>query len=230
MMSSPIIVALDFSTREEALVLAKQLDPKLCRLKVANTLFTHYGPSIIDELQTLGFEIFLDLKYHDIPNQVAGSCAQAARLGVWMLTVHTAGGEAMMRAAREAVDTIPGARPLVIGVTVLTSLSTEDLSQVGYKENVIDTVVKLGELAKFSGLDGVVSSAIEASMLRDHLGDDFIYVTPGIRLSTDHSDDQKRIMTPTKALAAGSSYLVIGRAITRASEPAAMLQKIYQSI
>lgn len=229
-MSSPIIVALDFSTRDETLALAKRLDPKLCRLKIANTLFTHYGPSIIEELQTLGFEIFLDLKYHDIPNQVAGSCEQAARLGVWMITVHTSGGEAMMMAAREAVDKVAGSRPLVIGVTVLTSLSTEDLSQVGYKDNVIDTVLKLGELAKFSGLDGVVSSAIEASMLREQLGDDFIYVTPGIRLASDHSDDQKRIMTPAKAIAAGSSYLVIGRAITQAPDPIHTLQKIHQQL
>lgn len=225
-MSSPIIVALDFATRDEALALAKRLDPKLCRLKIANTLFTHYGPALVEALQALGFEIFLDLKYHDIPNQVAGACEQAARLGVWMLTVHTAGGESMMRAAREAVDKVSGARPLIVGVTVLTSLSTEDLSQVGYRDNVIDSVLRLGELAKFSGLDGVVSSAIEASLLREQLGDDFLYVTPGIRLATDSADDQKRIMTPEKALAAGSSYLVIGRAITEAADPVAVLQQI----
>jgi orotidine-5'-phosphate decarboxylase len=228
-MSSPIIVALDYDTREETLALVKQLDPNLCRIKLGSTLFTHYGPRIIDEVQTLGFEVFLDLKFHDIPKQVAGSCYQAAQLGVWMMTIHCSGGEAMMMAAREAVDKVQQP-PILVGVTVLTSMSSEDLSMVGYKENVIDTVLKLGQLAKFSGLDGIVSSAMEAKLLREELGDKFLYVTPGIRLPDDTSDDQKRIMTPSKAMTAGSSYLVIGRAITQASEPVHALQQIWNDI
>lgn len=229
-MSSPIVVALDYTTREETLALAKRLDPKLCRIKLASTLFTRYGPSIVEEIQALGFDVFLDLKFHDIPAQVAGACYQAAKLGVWMLTIHCCGGEAMMMAAREAVDKVQGQRPILVGVTVLTSLSSEDLSMVGYKENVIETVLKLGHLAKFSGLDGVVSSAMEAHLLRNQLGDDFIYVTPGVRLADDKSDDQKRIMTPKKALAAGSTYLVIGRSITMAADPLAVLHDIFKSI
>ncbi len=229
-MFSPIVVALDFATREQALALAKQLDPALCRIKIGSTLFTHYGPSIVDALQTLGFDVFLDLKYHDIPNQVAGSCAQAAKLGVWMITVHCAGGMAMMQAAREAIDQVSGRKPILVGVTVLTSLSGEDLVSVGYQDSLIDNVLKLAKLAKRSGLDGVVSSAIETTLLRRELGDDFVFVTPGIRLTEESTDDQKRIMTPTGALDAGSTYLVIGRAITQAPEPIIALQKIYEDI
>ena len=146
----PVIVALDCATQEEAVLIAKQLDPKLCRLKVASTLFTHYGPAIVTQLQALGFDIFLDLKYHDIPEQVASACAQAAALGVWMLTVHCSGGEAMMMAARKALNAVAGRKPLLVGVTVLTSLSTEDLSHMGYAENLIDTVLMLAKMAQHS--------------------------------------------------------------------------------
>ncbi|PHQ79798.1 MAG: orotidine-5'-phosphate decarboxylase [Coxiella sp. (in: Bacteria)] len=225
-MTTPIIVALDFETKEEALFLAKKLDPQLCRLKVASTLFTRYGPDLIEALRLLGFDIFLDLKYHDIPKQVAVACKQAAQLGVWMLTLHASGGEAMMTAARDAVEGVPGTRPLLVGVTVLTSLSDADLIQIGYKDNVVDSVLNLAKLAKASGLDGVVSSAAEASALRHALGDDFVLVTPGIRLPGNSSDDQKRVVTPEAALAAGSNYLVIGRAITQAPEPVVVLQQI----
>ena len=225
-MSASIIVALDFPTQEQALHLARQLDPKLCRLKVASTLFTHYGPALIEELRLLGFDIFLDLKYHDIPQQVAGACKQAAALGVWMLTIHTSGGEAMMVAARDALEGVSGTRPLLIGVTVLTSLSGDDLTQIGYKNNVADTVMSLGKLAQSAGIDGVVSSAEEAAMLRKTLGADFLLVTPGIRLPENKSDDQKRVVTPEAAIAAGSDYLVIGRAITQAVNPIAALESI----
>ena len=227
---SPIIVALDCATQEEALKIAKQLDPKLCRLKVASTLFTHYGPIMVTELQALGFDIFLDLKYHDIPEQVASACAQAAALGVWMLTLHCSGGEAMMRAARKALDAVSGRKPLLIGVTVLTSLSTEDLSQMGYAENLIDTVLMLAKRAQHSGLDGVVCSAAEASLLRKSLGNDFLLVTPGIRFADDAWGDQKRVVTPDVALASGSSYLVIGRPITQASDPATKLKNVIDLI
>ena len=225
-MSSPVIIALDYETQEETLRIAKQLDPKLCRLKIASTLFTHYGPSIIEALQNLGFDIFLDLKYHDIPQQVASACKQAAQLGVWMLTLHCSGGETMMRAAREALDSIAGKKPLLVGVTVLTSLSTEDLHQIGYAESLIDTVLALAKMAQHAGMDGVVCSAAEASLLRKTLGDAFLLVTPGIRFADDPADDQKRVVTPELALASGSNYLVIGRPITQAADPMAVLRKI----
>lgn len=229
-MSSPIIVALDFETRDEALHIAKSLDPKMCRLKMATTLFTRYGPELVEDLRLLGFDIFLDLKFHDIPQQVALACKQAARLGVWMITIHTSGGEEMMMAARKALDSVNEKRPLLVGVTVLTSLSTEDLSQIGYKNNVVDTVLSLANMAKFSGLDGVVSSAAEASLLRKELGPDFLLVTPGIRLSDDDNHDQKRVVTPKKAIDAGSNYLVVGRSITHSHEPAKVLNTILDEI
>ena len=226
----PVIVALDCATQEEAVLIAKQLDPKLCRLKVASTLFTHYGPAIVTQLQALGFDIFLDLKYHDIPEQVASACAQAAALGVWMLTVHCSGGEAMMMAARKALNAVAGRKPLLVGVTVLTSLSTEDLSHMGYAENLIDTVLMLAKMAQHSGLDGVVCSAAEASVLRKTIGDDFLLVTPGIRFEGDDVGDQKRVVTPQMALASGSSYLVIGRPITQARDPATKLKNVINLI
>ena len=226
----PVIVALDCATQEEAVLIAKQLDPKLCRLKVASTLFTHYGPAIVTQLQALGFDIFLDLKYHDIPEQVASACAQAAALGVWMLTVHCSGGEAMMMAARKALNAVAGRKPLLVGVTVLTSLSTEDLSHMGYAENLIDTVLMLAKMAQHSGLDGVVCSAAEASVLRKTIGDDFLLVTPGIRFEGDDVGDQKRVVTPHMALASGSSYLVIGRPITQARDPATKLKNVINLI
>lgn len=226
-MQSPIIVALDFDTQEEALAMARQLDPAACRLKVATTLFTRYGPSIIEALQALGFDIFLDLKFHDIPQQVLGACRQAARMGVWMLTIHCAGGQAMMAAAREGIEQgSTDRRPLLVGVTVLTSLSSEDLSQVGISHNIIETVEKMAELAAYVGIDGVVSSAAEAKVIREKVGSDFLCVTPGIRLADDAADDQKRIMTPKKAIHMGASYLVIGRSVTRSSNPAETVNTI----
>lgn len=226
-MRSPLVVALDFDTKEEAIALARQLDPSSCRIKVATTLFTRYGPDLIKELHDLGFQIFLDLKFHDIPQQVAGACRQVACLGVWMVTVHCAGGETMLRAAQEALaESAIKQKPLLVGVTVLTSLSAEDLSQTGVSGGVIDTVIKRAELANFSHVDGVVSSAAEVPLIRQLVGDKIICVTPGIRLADDSADDQKRVVTPDKALAAGSNYLVIGRSITRSVNPADKVQHI----
>lgn len=229
---SPIIVALDFETQAQALQLARRLDPALCRVKIASTLFTRCGPDIVVQLQQLGFEVFLDLKYHDIPKQVFGACLQAAKLGVWMLTIHTSGGEAMMVAACDAISqgSATGSKPILVGVTVLTSLSNQDLTQIGYKNHVDHTVVSLAQLAMRSGLDGVVSSAAEVAILRSALGDHAVLVTPGIRMAGDDVGDQKRVVTPADALQAGSSYLVIGRSITQAADPIHMLNKIIGSI
>lgn len=228
---SPIIVALDFETQEEALQLAHCLDPALCRVKIASTLFTRYGPDVVQQLQQLGFDVFLDLKYHDIPQQVAGACKQAAEMGVWMLTVHCSGGGDMLRAARQAVDEAAVERkPIIVGVTILTSLSHEDLNEIGFRNSVDVTVLDFANLAIKSGLDGVVCSAAEAAYLRKKLGDQAVLVTPGIRLVDDPIQDQKRVVTPTKAMAAGSSYLVIGRSITKANKPDEVVSRIIGSL
>jgi orotidine-5'-phosphate decarboxylase len=230
-MQNPLIIALDFDTKEEALAFAKQLNPSTCRVKVAATLFTRYGPNLIKALQDLGFEVFLDLKFHDIPQQVAGACRQAARLGVWMVTVHCAGGVTMLRAAQEAlVEHANKIKPLLVGVTVLTSLSSEDLSQTGVSCGVIDTVTKRAELACFSHIDGVVSSAAEVPLIRKVVSPTFLCVTPGIRLAEDVNDDQKRVVTPQVAIQQGSDYLVIGRSITRASDPQQVIQSVLHSL
>ncbi len=223
--ASPIIVALDYAAMSEALALAKQLDPALCRVKVGKELFTHAGPGIVEALHKLGFDVFLDLKFHDIPNTTAKAVAAAAELGVWMVNVHASGGRRMMEACREELRRFRQA-PLLIGVTVLTSMSEQDLVELGHTGPVIDRVCSLASLAKDSGLDGVVCSAQEVSVLTTQLGPDFKLITPGIRPANAQSDDQKRTMTPTEAVAAGSDYLVIGRPITRASDPLCALQAI----
>ena len=215
-----IIVALDLPTREEALKLVEKLDPKLCRLKVANTMFTRYGPAFVQEIMSSGYSVFLDLKYHDIPHQVAGACRSAAELGVWMVNLHVSGGVRMMQAAVEALSDFPKSqRPLLIGVTILTSMEESDLKPLGIGQNISALVADLAKTADQSGLDGIVCSAQEVSALRQNLRDDFLFVTPGIRLTSDNADDQKRVMTPADALAAGASYLVVGRPITQAKEP-----------
>jgi orotidine-5'-phosphate decarboxylase len=224
-----IIVALDAPDMDTALELARRLDPRLCRVKVGKELFTAAGPAVVDALHQRGFDVFLDLKYHDIPNTVAGACRAAARLGVWMLNVHASGGEAMMRAAREAVA--GAARPpLVIAVTILTSLADADLEQVGFAGSAADNAVRLARLARASGLDGVVCSAQEAARLRAATGADFLLVTPGIRLAGDARGDQARVVTPVDATRAGADYLVIGRPITAAADPVATLESIRQSL
>jgi orotidine-5'-phosphate decarboxylase len=224
-----IIVALDAPDLDAALGLARRLDPRLCRVKVGKELFTAAGPAVVGALHERGFDVFLDLKYHDIPNTVAGACRAAARLGVWMLNVHASGGETMMRAAREAVEGVVRP-PLVIGVTILTSLADADLEQVGFSGSAADNVVRLARLARASGLEGVVCSAQEAARLREATGSDFLLVTPGIRLAGGEQCDQARVVTPVEAARLGADYLVIGRPITGSTDPVATLESIRQSL
>lgn len=219
-----IIVALDFADAASALVLVERLDPALCRLKVGKELFTSAGPEFVRMLVARGYDVFLDLKFHDIPHTVAAACRAAAGLGVWMLNVHAAGGRRMMTAAREALGDPSG--PLLIAVTVLTSMSAEDLSEVGVADAPADQVLRLARLAQQCKLDGVVCSAQEASMLRADLGADFRLVTPGIRPVGTEVGDQLRVMTPVQALSAGATDLVIGRPITASADPLVALQQI----
>lgn len=222
-----IIVALDYADAVSALNLVNQLDPALCRLKVGKELFTAAGPQFVEKLTRSDFGVFLDLKFHDIPNTVAKACAAASNLGVWMLNVHASGGLEMMQAAKQAVDDSAD-KPLLIAVTVLTSMNQETLRQIGIQADLSTHVLNLAKLTKQAGLDGVVCSAQEAQMLRSNLGDDFCLVTPGIRPANASKDDQSRIVTPADALRLGSSYLVIGRPITKAADPLAALQAIHQ--
>ena len=224
-----IVVALDAAEADAALALAARLDPKLCRVKVGKELFVAAGPDVVHRLQERGFEVFLDLKFHDIPNTVAGACRAAARLGVWMMNVHASGGAVMMQAAREAVAGV-ARPPLLIAVTILTSLSDAALGEVGFPGTAADNVERLGRLARASGMDGVVCSAQEAPLLRRAAGDDFVLVTPGIRLASDAKDDQSRVVTPVDAVRLGAHYLVIGRPITAAKDPAATLESIRASL
>jgi orotidine-5'-phosphate decarboxylase len=230
-----IIVALDFPDAESALALAHQLTPELCRLKVGKELFTAAGPALVEKLVQRGFGIFLDLKFHDIPNTVAQACKSAARLGVWMVNVHALGGRLMLEAAREAVGGAPD-RPRLIAVTILTSLGPQDLADVGIVGSLEEAVCRLAALTDVCGLDGVVCSALEAARLRSERRPGFVLVTPGIRPAAEPrdqlklGDDQKRVTTPRLALAAGASYLVIGRPVTRAPDPLAALRGIHQEI
>ncbi|MCT6699361.1 orotidine-5'-phosphate decarboxylase [Rheinheimera sp. 4Y26] len=230
MAQSPIVVALDFEQKAAALDLVSRLDPSLCRLKVGKEMFTHFGPDFVQTLHQRGFEVFLDLKFHDIPNTVAKAVQAAADLGVWMVNVHASGGTRMMAAAREALQRYGAERPLLIAVTVLTSMEQTDLTELGINRSVAEQVEHLAGLTKQTGLDGVVCSAQEAQMLKRQFGQDFCLVTPGIRPSFATADDQKRVMSPKEALAAGVDYMVIGRPITKASDPLAALQTIYQEI
>lgn len=230
MKNSPVIVALDFPSAEKALMLVERLDPSQCRLKVGFELFVAAGPALIDTLHQRGFEVFLDLKFHDIPNTVASACRASADLGVWMLNVHASGGSRMMEAAREAVDRA-SQQPLLIAVTILTSMSSEDLGEIGINVSPQEQVLRLAQLAKNSGMDGVVCSAQEAGSLRQQLGQGFVLVTPGIRpASMAGGDDQRRIMTPREAVETGSNYLVIGRPITRAASPRDALNEVLVSL
>jgi orotidine-5'-phosphate decarboxylase len=225
-MSDPkIIVALDFPQAAQALTLAKKLDPAKCRVKVGKELFTAAGPQLIEQLQRRGFEVFLDLKFHDIPNTVAQACKAAAALGVWMVNVHALGGRRMMEAARNALADVAH-RPKLVAVTILTSMAQEDLHGIGINASPAHMVELLAGLVHDSGLDGVVCSAQEAPMLRRELGQDFLLVTPGIRPANAATDDQLRVVTPGAALGAGASYLVIGRPITQAPDPLQALQEI----
>jgi orotidine-5'-phosphate decarboxylase len=227
--STKIIVALDFPDAASALALVSRLDPALCRLKVGKELFTAAGPELVRELVTHGFEVFLDLKFHDIPNTVAAACRAAADLGVWMLNVHAAGGRRMMEAAREALADLPHP-PLLIAVTVLTSMNADDLAEVGVQDTPADQVLRLARLTQSCQLDGVVCSAQEATLLRASLGTDFRLITPGIRPAWADNGDQRRVMTPIEALRAGATDLVIGRPITGAVDPLAALHQIRSDI
>lgn len=229
-MSDPkIIVALDYADSNAALKLADQIDPQRARVKVGKELFTRSGPEVVKALVSRGFDVFLDLKYHDIPHTVGRACAAAADLGVWMMNVHTLGGGAMMQSAREAVGSDADS-PILIGVTLLTSMDQKTFDQIGLSGNMTDTVLRLAQLAKDSGLDGVVCSAQEATPLRDSLGCDFQLITPGIRPAGNDRGDQHRTMTPKQALDAGSHYLVIGRPITAAADPMQALLDIETSL
>lgn len=225
----PLIVALDFDSAREALDLANLLDPETCRVKVGKQLFTREGPAVLKALGDRGFDIFLDLKFHDIPNTVAKACRAAAEQGVWMVNVHASGGSRMMMAARESLAEFPDP-PKLIAVTVLTSMAPEDLLETGSPHSPMERVLLLAELAKRAGMDGVVCSAQEAKVLRDRLGSDFDLVTPGIRLPEDNVGDQRRVLSPRDALDAGATYLVVGRPITGAADPAGALQHIRSSI
>ncbi|WP_460427580.1 orotidine-5'-phosphate decarboxylase [Azotobacter armeniacus] len=219
---TPIIVALDFPSRKAALTLAARLDPAQCRVKVGKELFTRCGPGVVETLQWQGFEVFLDLKFHDIPNTTAMAVKAAAELGVWMVNVHCSGGLRMMRACRETLDGIDGRRPLLIGVTVLTSMEREDLAGIGLDLEPQQQVLRLAGLAEQAGLDGLVCSAQEAPALKA-AHPRLKLVTPGIRPAGSALDDQRRILTPRQALEAGSDYLVIGRPISQAADPAKAL-------
>jgi orotidine-5'-phosphate decarboxylase len=224
-----IVVPLDFADGVSALAMASRLDPRLCRVKVGKELFVAAGPAIVEQLHQRGFEVFLDLKFHDIPNTVAGACKSAARLGVWMVNVHASGGEAMLRAAQEAVASVTKP-PLLIGVTILTSLDDASIARVGFAGSVRENVERLARLAKECGLDGVVCSAQEAPWVRSAAGTSFTLVTPGIRLATDAKGDQVRTVTPAEAVKLGADYLVIGRPITRAADPVAVLEGIRREL
>ena len=229
-MSNPkIIVALDYPNADEAFALVSRLDPALCRLKVGKELFTIAGPQFVEKLIRQGFEIFLDLKFHDIPNTTAQACKAAASLGVWMVNVHALGGKRMMEAAREGLANFNNP-PKLIAVTVLTSMAQADLAEVGISVTPAEQVLRLAALAHASGLDGVVCSALEAQQLRHQVGADFCLVTPGIRPADAAADDQSRIMTPRAALENGANYLVIGRPITKAVDPLLALQQIANDI
>ena len=229
-MSSPIIVAVDFSDTKSAWNFIDKVEPKDCRLKIGKELFTHAGPDFIKQIKQKGFDIFLDLKFHDIPNTVAKAVAAAAELGVWMTNVHASGGVRMMEAAKDALYPFGKDAPLLIAVTVLTSMESSDLKEIGIEVSPLEQATRLALLAKNCGLDGVVCSAKEVQSFRTRLGSDFKLVTPGIRPAGSTPDDQRRIMTPQRAQAAGADYLVIGRPITQADEPSKALQTILSTL
>lgn len=225
-----LIIALDFANQNEALALVDQLDPNQCALKVGSEMFSLFGRDFVRQLIAKGFKIFLDLKFHDIPNTVAKACSACAELEVWMINVHASGGFAMMQAARKSLDAFGANRPLLIAVTVLTSMGADDLPAIGINSSVEEQVAKLAKLTFEAGLDGVVCSAHEVPMIKKTCGNNFLTVTPGIRLLNDQKNDQTRIMTPTQAIGLGSDYLVLGRPITTSSVPAQVVENILSTI
>jgi orotidine-5'-phosphate decarboxylase len=224
-----IIVALDYADSGAALELVSGLDPNMCRLKVGKEMFTRFGPSFVDQLVTKGFDVFLDLKFHDIPNTVAAACAAVADLGVWMTNVHASGGRKMMATAKDRLQQMQNP-PLLVAVTILTSLGQQDIEEVGYQGTPAENVITLAQLADASGMDGIVCSPLEAKEVRSLVSDDFCLVTPGVRPMSSRKDDQTRVMTPKDALSAGSDYLVIGRPITQADDPMLALRNIQTEI
>ncbi|GAD78967.1 orotidine-5'-phosphate decarboxylase [Vibrio ezurae] len=225
-MDQKVIVALDYDNKTDALNFVDRIDPASCRLKVGKEMFTLFGPEFVKQLHQKGFSVFLDLKFHDIPNTCSKAVRAAAEMGVWMVNVHASGGERMMTASREILEPYGKDRPLLIGVTVLTSMEQADLAGIGLNVQPAEQVLRLANLTKNSGLDGVVCSAQEANFLKTELGQQFKLVTPGIRPAGADVGDQKRIMTPVDAIQAGSDYLVIGRPITQAADPAKVLAQI----
>ncbi|MCG7534837.1 orotidine-5'-phosphate decarboxylase [Pseudoalteromonas sp. OOF1S-7] len=225
-----VLIALDYDNEAAALAFVSQLSPNECRLKVGKEMFTYFGPQFVSKLIDKGFDVFLDLKFHDIPNTVAKAVTAAAELGVWMVNVHASGGTEMMSKAKQALEVYGDKAPLLIAVTVLTSMDQAQLSKLGVDKTPQEQVLYLAKLAKESGLDGVVCSAQEAQTLKAELGNDFCLVTPGIRPSGSDAGDQKRIMTPELAIKSGSDYLVVGRPITQATDPVKALSAINESI
>ncbi|MDG1752779.1 MAG: orotidine-5'-phosphate decarboxylase [Thalassotalea sp.] len=225
-----VVVALDFDNQADAFAFVDKIQPSDCRLKVGKEMFTYFGPDFVKALVERGFDVFLDLKFHDIPNTVAKAVTAAAELGVWMVNVHASGGLKMMEKAKEALTAYGDKAPLLIAVTVLTSMSEDDLVGLGITKSPAEQVQHLASLTKLAGLDGVVCSAQEAESLKTQLGKDFKLITPGIRPVGSNVDDQKRIMTPEQAVAVGVDYLVIGRPITKAADPHQVLQEINHSL
>ncbi|HCI7488908.1 TPA: orotidine-5'-phosphate decarboxylase [Escherichia coli] len=228
--NSPVVVALDYHNRDDTLAFVDKIDPRDCRLKVGKEMFTLFGPQFVRELQQRGFDIFLDLKFHDIPNTAAHAVAAAADLGVWMVNVHASGGARMMTAAREALVPFGKDAPLLIAVTVLTSMEASDLADLGVTLSPADYAERLAALTQKCGLDGVVCSAQEAARFKQVFGQEFKLVTPGIRPQGSEAGDQRRIMTPEQASAAGVDYMVIGRPITQSVDPAQTLKAINASL
>lgn len=227
---SPIVVALDYDNRDKALAFVDQIDPQDCRLKVGKEMFTRFGPQLVNDLQSRGFDVFLDLKFHDIPNTAAKAVAAAADLGVWMVNVHASGGARMMQAAREALVPFGQDAPLLIAVTVLTSMEASDLADIGITLSPAEHAERLARLTQQCGLDGVVCSAQEAVRFKSALGQEFKLVTPGIRPEGSAAGDQRRIMTPQLAQQAGVDYMVIGRPVTQSENPSQTLRDILASL
>lgn len=230
MLDPKVVVALDFDKKSDALSFVDKISPNDCKLKVGKEMFTYFGPDFVKTLAGKGFDVFLDLKFHDIPNTVAKAVTAAADLGVWMVNVHASGGSKMMTKAKQALENYGNDAPLLIAVTVLTSMSENDLRGLGINKTPAEQVNFLANLTKESGLDGVVCSAMEAEQLKIDLGKAFKLITPGIRPAGSVQDDQQRIMTPEQAIAVGVDYLVIGRPITQAVNPQFVLEQINASI
>lgn len=229
-MAPKLIVALDFDNQDDAFNLIDKLDPQHCSLKVGSEMFTLFGTSFVKRLIDRQYKVFLDLKFHDIPNTVAKACKACAELGVWMINVHALGGFKMMKAAKEALEEYGNNKPLLIAVTVLTSFKEEELAGLGINRSIEEQVMHLASLARDAGLDGVVSSAHEVKTIKQICGNEFLTITPGIRVTNSSMDDQSRVMTPQQAVNAGSDYLVVGRPISRALNPEQVVSEILNEI